>query len=339
MTNNCSVCGKFVSTQTIKCIVCASCCHRQCAINAKTNTKAPARWLCKRCNTNQISPEKSSTPKDLNKSSTVSSDCSKSSPDESDKTLLHDIKLELIKVAQEMSLFRNELSHLTTTLTSLNKRFDEVDIRISALENNTEQRISSLETRLSKLELDRCIATNHIDVKSELNEMNQRSLRNDLEISGIDESKNENLFHITTALAQSLGVAMDERDIVFAERKGQRSGVSETGKPTRPRPVIIRLARQMVRDDLLRSARKLPAKFAGSNDVTNLNVTKFYINERLTAYNRNLFYHARQEGKRKGWRFVWTHKGHIFARQNPDSVKNIIIKDSDIEVVFKNTVE
>lgn len=61
--------------------------------------------------------------------------------------------------------------------------------------------------------------------------------------------------HIVIAFAKKIGVNLDERDVVSAERAGPPRTTGRDGAPTRPRPIAVRFTRRATRDALLRAAR------------------------------------------------------------------------------------
>ncbi|KOB75143.1 Uncharacterized protein OBRU01_08794 [Operophtera brumata] len=78
----------------------------------------------------------------------------------------------------------------------------------------------------------------------------------DIEIGHRPEEKGENVLHAVTVLAAKLGVALEERDVVFAERVCVTQGAGARAEAPRERRVVVRLARHHLRDQLLQAARE-----------------------------------------------------------------------------------
>ncbi|CAG5050793.1 unnamed protein product [Parnassius apollo] len=114
-------------------------------------------------------------------------------------------------------------------------------------------------------------------------------------------------------IGEKLNVKIEEQDIVSIQRMGPLRGYIEGEGAVQPRPFAVRLARRTLRDRLLQSAR-----VRHGADTTGFGLPgspkKFYINERLTCINRQLFFKARQMGSKSGWNYVWTREGRIFTR-------------------------
>ncbi|KAG7309057.1 hypothetical protein JYU34_004937 [Plutella xylostella] len=100
-------------------------------------------------------------------------------------------------------------------------------------------------------------------LRVELNDREQISLLNDVEITNVPECEGESVGHIVLAVATKLGLQLDERDVVSAHRVGPRrppaaapSAAADIAPiASRPRPIVLRLARRSVRDQLVNNAR------------------------------------------------------------------------------------
>lgn len=249
----------------------------------------------------------------------------------------------LVSLVKEMQLFRSEFAAMRLELTNINSNFEKLSLSVKTLEN----RIGSLEERVQILEgrSDRPISESS-DVKEltdtverlqlVLNERDQELLSTDVEISGIPEQSNENPIHLTVLVAQKLNVEIEPRDIVSAERVGMRRVAGDGGDgggDGRPRTLAVRLTRRALRDELLREARR-----ARGADTTGFDLPgpprKFYVNERLTRTNRQLFHKARHEGARANWRYIWTRDGRIYARRQPNTQAQRIRTDEDLNKIF-----
>ncbi|XP_046971286.1 uncharacterized protein LOC124538279 [Vanessa cardui] len=193
-------------------------------------------------------------------------------------------------------------------MAEFNKRVDTVEDRMTSLEDkylkiNEEGKNSQISETIALL-------------KAEINDREQGTLLNDVQISGVPEQKGENVVHLTQAISRKLGMTLDPRDIVSAERVGFHHQLSPN-EDRRPRLVVVRLARRSLRDDLIKSARV--RRGIDTSGIIDGNPSRIYINEHLTRANRLLFYKAREEGKRHGWRYIWSRDGRIFMRRETDA--------------------
>lgn len=270
-----------------------------------------------------------------------------------------DAKLENISsktLVSELRMFREEMAATRLQMQELNGTMSEMMLRMNACEhrvNSLEERMTALERRVENLEGssvggsgDASLAAVE-QLRHELNEREQDLLANDVQISGIPEEKGENLYHIVTTLATKIGVTLAEHDVVCVTRVGPppapepeqltSPSVSKPKTPSRPRPIVVRLARRVVRDKMLHEAR---VRRKADTEGTGLPAPpqQFYINERLTRTNRQLFQRARDITKRLKWRYAWTKDGRVFVRQKSDTLHYRLRGDEDFVRVFGSDV-
>lgn len=257
------------------------------------------------------------------------SDCSKEDPkDNRNDTLDGCTNREILEEIRAMRLdvrnVHNEICDMKNEIRSCLARVDELENRIEALEKRTSVQIEAgpeVNTLISKL-------------KSDINEREQDLLANDLEIKNFPEESNENPTILVIKIADTFGVKLENRDIVSAERIGRpflHSINQKESVPVRPRTLVVRLVRRDLRDELLQKARAHRSTDTGQMTHSR-KAHCIFIRERLTKFNRHLFWLARDVARKNDWQFVWTKRGHILARQSPgDHVLRIRTEDEIIE--------
>ncbi|KOB51849.1 Zinc finger DNA binding protein [Operophtera brumata] len=269
-----------------------------------------------------------------------------SPPELLDDSVLHNetiVSTDLQMLMAEVRQFREELratrlqmEMLNGTMVGLVLRIDEFDQTIDKLQ----VRVGGLESRLADRNAfaSRDDSLVHIveQLKGDINDRDQEMLCNDIEVSCIPEEKGENLVHIITVLGMKLGVKLSEQELVSASRVGRIHESSESvPTPPRPRHIVVRFCRRALKDQLLTAAR---VRRGITTEDSGLPAPhrRFYVNERLTKVNRQLFGRARDLGTRLGWRFIWTRDGRIYARrhQGVDSPRLRIRTEGDLRRVF-----
>lgn len=235
---------------------------------------------------------------------------------------------ELRAARIEMSNFRTSVAELTLAINKSNERTDALEARMDHLEAqlNAKDRsdMETLEVQIDQL-------------KQELQAREQDLLSNDIEIAGIPETTGEGITHIVLAVATKLGVQLEERDIVDASRVGAPRALVEGGPAPRPRNIAVRMTRRSSRDALLKAARVRRGATTADMGISGP-PCKFYINERLTKLNRQLFQRAREIAKRIKWRFVWTRSGKIYVKKENGSKGHLIRSEADLVKVFGDDV-
>lgn len=232
---------------------------------------------------------------------------------------------EMRAMREEVSRFSDRIAGLTTAIKTQGTRLDDLEARIDALESNSIKndscKIESLQETISQLRL-------------EIHDRDQDMLGNDIEIASFPEVRNENLTHTLLTVAKKLGVDLEERDVVNAQRIGPEPSSGEgSAEPRRPRPMVVRLARRASRDALLQAARTRRG-VTTEGLLTSVTHRPFYVNERLTKTNRQLFQKTREAAKRSDWRYVWTRDGKIYTRKEQGRPRTRVRSEEDLARVF-----
>lgn len=354
MAAKCAGCGKFVSsTGVAACGLCPSLYHKGCIGLADTAT-INKDWGCPECTKKKVRKgDNSCTPvRNVSGSNAQGLDGAPAPPQRttitrevtrvctprpeelqasvvSDDVVVRGLRQELADCVAEIKEFRREMGDLRMSFAGINARLDGFEQRLEIVEN---QRAPASET-VAKLE---CTV---LQLQQELNDRDQESLQADLEIGQLPEEKGENILHTVSVLSAKLGVTLEERDVVYAERMGVLQGAAAAGGEARSRRVVVRLARRDLRDRILQAARvrrTLTAADAG-RATANEHHVRIFVNERLSRINRQLFHRVREECRRLQWRFSWTKRGRIYARQADGKPAYPIRSEEDLARVFGKT--
>lgn len=339
--NKCKECGKFLSkTSVVCCIQCQARYHNICARVPVVSGASPA-WRCLDCRCGRLTDNRDETPVRGMGSQLAARQPSPTSDDYVAEITSHDddtardteevtfevaIRLfreELQQIRREIREFRGEFLELRASLPPITARMDDIDRRLDDVEKRVAANAAGNAVRV----LEEAVA----NLQLELHDRDQERLANDVLITNVGEGAGESVLHVVTAIGTKLGVKLDERDIVCAERLGMRR---ESG---RPRPIAVRLARRVTRGELLRAARVRRGATTADCGLAG-EPRPFYINERLTRRNQELFQRSREQCRLASWRFAWTRDGRIFVRRAEGEHSHRIRRESDIENIFREPV-
>ena len=206
-----------------------------------------------------------------------------------------------------------------------------VDLRVKLEETNkfiefTNAKYEEIRSTLSKQNEDQkgIIAENKIlkatmkslegtvqHMKEALNDMEQYSRRECLEIKGIPMHKDgkENTNEIITKIGALMGVNVDQRDISVSHRLPVSTVYS--GKEREP-SIIVKFVRRDVKESYYRARKNLKG-------ITTKNLGYQSSNESLTDTNRKLFKDCLKLKKELGYKFIWTKNGRIYLRKDVNS--------------------
>lgn len=243
---------------------------------------------------------------------------------------LRALRAEVRDLGTELKETRVEMADFRDSLKSVCVRVDGLEQRLKAVE---QERASHSAEPASQSAVITRLQNTVAHLQHELNDRDQELLMADLEIGQLPEEKGENVLHSITVLAAKLGVQLEERDVVFAERVGVAQVEGAGGEKPRARRIVVRLLRRDLRDRMLQGARVRRTLTAGDAGLAYAG-PRIFVNERLSRLNRQLFHRAREECRRLQWRYTWTKRGRVFVRQADGRDAYPIRCEADIQRVF-----
>jgi small-conductance mechanosensitive channel len=179
-----------------------------------------------------------------------------------------------------------KLDPIIKSLTFISNQYDELSQRTASLEEIN--KTLSKNNYLLKEKLSKC-ENQLVQIKSTLNDQEQYSRRECLEIRGIPTINDEDTNQITMVVASLISITLEESDISVSHRlfKSRRDRNDNTKSCP---PIIVKFSRRDTRDHLYKQRNLL--KSHSRAEITNLSrisANKIFISESLTQYNRYLF--------------------------------------------------
>ncbi|CAN7989238.1 unnamed protein product [Ixodes hexagonus] len=154
-------------------------------------------------------------------------------------------------------------------------------------------------------------------LKHEINELQQYSRRQNLEVHGLPCLPNENLWHKLKDVSDQLGVAeLTENDVEALHRI--------SGKPDKVPPILVRFTPRLTRDRWFQE-RAVLKNNTQRKDVIILEIIK-------SAEKRQGQRSETTQGARR-YQFVWQRGGRIFVRKQPGDRPIRIDNDNDLDKI------
>ncbi|XP_045504438.1 uncharacterized protein LOC123701071 [Colias croceus] len=226
-------------------------------------------------------------------------------------TITSTIQKELIPV-------RDEMKEIIQSMQFMNAKFEEIE----RMQKSSTELIKRLETENSELKS----SIENLSIR--INNIEQQSRSNNLEIQCLPENKNENLINTINQLGQIINCPIQEKDIFHCSRVAKINTSS-----TRPRSVVVQLASTRLRDQILAAV----IKFNQNNPQEKLNSAHLgysakkspvYVVEHLSPANKVLHAATRIKAKEIGYKFVWIRNGKIFVRKS-EGTEYVVIKNKN----------
>uniref|UniRef100_A0A2A4K1S6 FP protein C-terminal domain-containing protein n=1 Tax=Heliothis virescens TaxID=7102 RepID=A0A2A4K1S6_HELVI len=216
----------------------------------------------------------------------------------------------------ELETVKSEMKEMVKSMQFINRQFEDFERNQKA----SSETIKRLEIENNELK------TSLANLNMRINNLEQQSRSNNLEIQCMPETKNENLFNIITQLGKVVNCNVQDKDILHCTRTAKVNSSS-----TRPKSIVLQLASPRLRDHLLASVIEYNKK--NPHDKLHSGHLGFggqkapiYVTEHLSPNNKSLHAAARVKAKEMHYKYVWVRNGKIFVRKN-DGSEYILIKN------------
>lgn len=206
-------------------------------------------------------------------------------------------------------------SLLDSKLQPLQAKLDDLVKQMNDNYTALQRKLDLLEARNASLEAENATLTNRLQSRETcLNNLEQYSRRECVEISGIPEVKDENTDDIVIKLGSLIGLHLAKNDISVSHRL-----------PKRSYSAALREGPHQASSTRDKSTRDL--------DLARYSENKIYISENLTQANKDLFKECLKIKKDLKYKFIWTSYGRTYLRKDPVSPVVAILKKSDLDIL------
>ncbi|KAG8251035.1 hypothetical protein J6590_108489 [Homalodisca vitripennis] len=220
-------------------------------------------------------------------------------------SILKSIQQEMLKNSKEN---KESFVALEITLKNISTTLDGVQTKLTTLEKeNADLKVKCKELYNKNALLDKKVGS----MQNEINEIQQYSRNRNIEVRGIPYSRNEDIYNVVRMVAQALGVNHANEDISIAHR------LSRPTKNVLAPGIVIQFVSRYTRAVWLSAAKR--KKIETTDLSPTLKQAPVYVNEHLTAHNRQLLGHAKTLVKEKKLAYAWVSDGKILVRKTADS--------------------
>ncbi|KAF9416154.1 hypothetical protein HW555_006406 [Spodoptera exigua] len=217
-------------------------------------------------------------------------------------------------LVEDVKSIKSEISEMKLSCEFLSGKIDDFATKLSAIE----ARVSSLE------DLSENVSTLQSDVgmlKLQLAVNDQRSRLNNVEIKGVPEKPNENLFTVIEAIGNAVNFSIPKSQINYL----YRIQVSNT----KEKSIVVNFVNRYVKEDFVASARAI--KTLSTADVGFKSVSRrIFVNDHLTADMKLLLNKTKLRAKEFNFSYVWVKYSKIHVRKSDSSRVFIVNKEEDL---------
>lgn len=235
------------------------------------------------------------------------------------------------------------MDDLAESVKFISEKFDLITKRI----DNLETKYTSVEKenkclKAEVLRLSKCMDQH----EEEINNMQQYSRRDCVEIAGLPQQMGENTNDLVIKVGALIGLSLSETDISVSHRLPQSTGKESYSSRLRPRDgaassslnaanqfpkVIVKFTRREVKEAFYNGRKHLRDKTTQDIGMGRSSNNRIYISESLSPRNKELFAKSPKFKKENMFKYIWTHSGRIYLRKNKDSPAYTITKLQDLD--------
>lgn len=236
-------------------------------------------------------------------------------------------------VTGDMKDIKVSIQQLNSSVTATNNEFREEMSRaftkLAETMSNLASEVNELKEQNKKKDL--CIQ----NMEKRVNMMEQQILSKNLEIKNVpNEEISAN--DVIKIIAASVNVDVQDSDISNAYKKKKRDDtitIIEFCSLNKKRELLSKLRGHKVKGEIFNNTSKTNSNNSNNNLVNNT-ANYIYINDQLSAHNRQLLWIAKTKAKENGWKFVWFRNGHLLAKKNENSTAVLISNVCDLELIL-----
>lgn len=219
--------------------------------------------------------------------------------------------METVKsIADDVRIIKSDIAEIKTSTDLLFTKISSLEERVTKIENLKDE-TKAYESRLRKLEVDLAV-------------MDQWLRANNVEIKGVPQKSNENLYDIVNTLGKKITYNISKSQINYITRIPSREKSS-------PKPIIVSFINRYAKEDFIAAAKM--EKNILPTDLGLVGSQKIFVNDHLTTQRKILLSKAKSKAKENNFQFVWVKHSKIFARKSTLSPVLAINTDTDLEKI------
>jgi hypothetical protein len=283
----CKKCSNDISInkENFKCKDCDALFHPGC-INSDVSKSVTTRnnWRCEKCNVSSHVGRGGESSREDSSILEAIAEFRKENNERWDScnAKLDEFKSDLKSVKEDVSVLKATSSRNTSAVLDLNQQNELMRCQIDML-------------------------------KKEVADLQQQTRKNNIIITGVPVSTQENVYMILEKLANVLKVEFNRFDISTAHRL--RQGPAQPGKNPVPPSIVVSFVSRSVKSDWL-IARKHKRTLSAREINRIFPDQPVYLNDHLATHTREVFNAARALVKTQQLVSVWTNDGRIMARKS-----------------------
>ena len=236
---------------------------------------------------------------------------------------------------EKVEVISAKIDETLASISFLSEKYDNLIARVGSLEGQNND--LECENRLLRKEIS-TLASNLQTTRIAVNELEQYSRRDCLEIKGIPESREKSTTEIVITVGALMDIDVKPDDISISHwLPTLKLAARFQPKPWQNTPtpsIIVKFTRRDVRDRFYSARKHLREKTVADLGITR-SENKIFVSESLSSSNKELFKSSLTFKRDFKFKYIWTHAGRIYLRRTQDSPALIVTSPSDLDKYAK----
>ena len=206
------------------------------------------------------------------------------------------------------------INGLKDSVKFLSEKFDNVYKKVEELD----KKVSDVQSENKCLKAEVLRLSGMVERQNnELNEIEQYSRRDCVEISGLPEEKGEDLNKLVVRIGSLMNVELDKKDISISQRLPKSRSENERNKrpANNSAKVVVEFTWREIKDKFYRGCLQLKDKSTRDLGLSRISENKLYITESLSQRNKQLFKDCLKFKHDQHFRYIWTYNGKIIFKK------------------------
>ncbi|XP_046685594.1 uncharacterized protein LOC124371301 [Homalodisca vitripennis] len=161
-------------------------------------------------------------------------------------------------------------------------------------------------------------------LEERLEDMEQYSRGNCLEIHGIPQEPNEDVLTVVKDVGKALDIDVSDSMIDTCHRLGKRENKGKNYHAG----IIVKFVRRMDKEEFLRKRRV--KRNLNLSHINKPGGEVIYVNESLSPERRRLLALAKAAKREKGYTFLWIRNGKIFLRKEEEAPVIVVTRQEHL---------
>lgn len=219
------------------------------------------------------------------------------------KDELKKLGTEVDEVKRSQSFINAEFEAFKKSLTTTTECIKQMDADVASLKAGH----AHISTQLTTMERD-------------INHVQQEQLLNNMLISNVIKTADEDLYAIVCKISDILEVELFSRDIIAITRLSTRNA-------KQIEPILVQFSNRVVKEKIMTAAKNITLSCRSLGFPID---QRIYFNHHLTTKNQALLQVVRAYKREHNYKFAWFNKGYIYIKRDENSTALRILSRMDL---------